>query len=131
MKSLATTPLILALLMLLTPASAFADEPIEPLRGSWRAEQLGDTVPPANVLMYITFIDHENLKMDIIAEEGTEQQFMRYTATAEGAITFYPEPDTNPDGEAYTWAFDDDGKLVMTDEDDEQLIFSRYTPQEE
>ena len=27
----------------------------------------------------------------------------RYTATAEGSITFFPDPENDPDGEAYTW----------------------------
>jgi len=132
MKKLLTTPALLALLLLLLgPASAaHADEPIEALRGSWRAESLAGTIPPPNVFMIITFLDTETVKMDIISPEGSEDNLIRYTATAEGAITFFPEPETNPAGDVYRWEVRDDGKLVMTGANNETLIFAPYVPAE-
>ena len=129
MRSLATTCLVLAVTLMLTPGTALADEPIEALRGSWRAEQLGDTTPPDGFLMYITFRDHENLIMNIVTDQGSEQTEIRYTATEQGAITFYPNPEDEDESESYNWTVGEDGKLrLVAVGEGITMVFSRYTP---
>lgn len=134
MKRLAATPLIITLLALtlLSPVAYAQAQPgpaAEELRGSWRAERLGDTVPTEAFLMYITFLDSETLKMDVVTDQGSETEMIRYTLPREGAITFFPNPEEDEDGETYDWSIREDGKLQMDAVDSEMvMVFSRYTP---
>lgn len=116
--------LMLVLVILLGPATVLAGEALPQLKGAWDAESLNDKPPEPGVTMTMTFVDDDTIAMEVTFEGETQKEEIRYTATEDGKMTIYPEPDTNPKGEKATWKIVDK-KLHLTTAENEVLIFKR------
>lgn len=119
-RQLTTT--LFAIAFLLLPAAARAGEALPELAGTWLAETINETQPKAPAKLVMTFIDDERLASEITGPDGeTTKVEIKYTATADGTIIMYPEPDENPDGEKGTWEIKD-GKLHIASTDDASMV---------
>lgn len=122
MKPLNVT--LVMLCMLLAPASALAGEALPELKGSWVAETLDGKPPQPGMKMVMTFIDDSKLQLEATFQGETRKEEVKYSATKDGTIIIYPDPDTNPDGEKATWQIKDK-KLHIKTSDGESLVFAR------
>ena len=125
MKRMHNLTALLALALLLAPATARAGEAIEALKGTWVAESFDGEPAPEGVKMVLTFVDDATLRMEVTLGGETQKQEIKYAATADGKITLYPEPDTAPEGEKATWQVKDDKKLYLTNDQNEVMVLKR------
>lgn len=116
---------VLSLCLVAPALSASAGEALEALKGAWVAETFDGEAPPEGVKMVMTFVDDATLRMDVTFNGENERQEIKYTATADGNITIFPEPDQNPEGEKATWEVKADKKLYIKTAEGEQLVFTR------
>ncbi len=125
MKRSTTLASLSALLLLLVAATAQAGEAIESLKGAWVVELSKGAPPPEGVAIVMTFVDDDTLSIEATFKDKTEKKDIKYTATADGKITLFPEPETEPEGEKANWQVKDDKKLYLTNEDGEELVLVR------
>ncbi|MFN3166683.1 MAG: hypothetical protein ACE37H_06420 [Phycisphaeraceae bacterium] len=126
MKPKQTLGLLALCLALWVPATkATAGEAIEALKGSWTAETFDGEAPPAGMTMVMTFVDDATLRMEVTFNGETEKEEIKYTATENGDITIFPDPEENPAGEKATWEVKADKKLYIKTAEGETLVFSR------
>lgn len=118
-----------ALAMLLSVAAttqAQAGEALEALRGAWTLESVnGEQLPPGASMSVNFTSDTTFTATTTFAGEKMEEE-VRYTATADGNITFY-EDETDTEGESGKWEVKD-GKLYLvsnTDGVEEVIILAR------
>lgn len=124
MTRLAVLPLM-ALMLLMTATTAQAGEALEALRGQWLVDSFDGDAPPPGVSLTFDFVDDATMRVTYREEEGEpDVEEMRYTATADGTITVFPDPDA-PEGEAATWEVKADGKLHITSKEGSVMVMSR------
>lgn len=115
------SPLFMLALLLL-PAAAHADEALPQLRGTWVAETINGNAPRAPAKLVMTFVDHETLSSEVTAPNGkTTKVEIKYSATPDGTITMFPNPDQNPEGEKGTWQIKA-GKLHIEAASDAKMV---------
>jgi hypothetical protein len=125
MKRFAPLTFFFALAMLLMPATARAGEAIEALKGAWTAESFDGEAPPEGMKMVLTFVDDSTMRMEMTFAGETHKEEIKYTATKDGKLTVYPEPDTEPEGEEAKWQVKADKKLYITSDEGEVMILKR------
>ncbi|MFN3166684.1 MAG: hypothetical protein ACE37H_06425 [Phycisphaeraceae bacterium] len=125
MKRFAPLTCLLALALLLLPATAQAGEAIEPLRGAWTAESFNGEAPPEGMKMVLTFVNDSTMRMEMTFAGETHKEEVKYTATKDGKITVFAEPDTKPEGEEAKWEIKADKKLYITSAEGEVMILKR------
>lgn len=125
MKRLATLTFLFAITLLLTPTHAQAGEAIEALKGAWTAESFDGEAAPEGMKMVLTFVDDAIMRVEITFGGETEKQEIKYTATADGKITIFPDPDNEPKGEEAKWEVKDDKKLHITSAEGEVMVLKR------
>ena len=123
MRTLTTS--LLAIAFLLISAAAHAGEALPELKGTWVAETINGKAPKAPAKLVMTFIDDTRLASEVTNASGkTTKVEIKYSATKDGVITMFPEPDENPDGEKGTWQVKD-GKLHIASGDDAKMVLVR------
>lgn len=122
MKRLAPFTFIFALALLLGPTQAEAGDALEELKGAWLVESFDGEAPPQGVSMVITFVDDSTMQMEMTFGSETKKEEIKYSATKDGKITVYPEPETEPEGETGTWEVKADKKLYITADDGVMLL---------
>lgn len=123
MTRLKTLAMFVAIALLLAPAAAQAAEALPQLKGAWVAESYNGEAPDEDMKITMTFVDDKTLRMEITAGGETDKEEVKYTATADGKMTIYPEE--SPEGENAKWKVGDDKKLHITTDEGEVLIFAR------
>jgi|GEM_PF-2310562 len=125
MKRLALNLFLLALMSLLVPATALAEDALPEIKGLWVAESLVGQPLPEGASMSMDFIDASTVRATAVSPDGKKnEQEIRYTATKDGKLTLFPEPDKNPKGEPATWKIEN-GKLIITSSENETMVFKR------
>lgn len=118
----ALTTTLLALAFLLMPAAVHAGDALPQLAGTWVAETINGKAPKAPAKLIMTFIDDARLASEVTQPNGkTTKVEIKYTATADGTIIMYPNPEKNPEGEKGTWEIKD-GKLHIASGDDAKMV---------
>jgi hypothetical protein len=117
--------LVMGLALLFPATQAKAGEAIEALKGAWTAETFDGEAPPQGMTMVMTFVDDATLRMEVTFGGETEKEEIKYTATEDGNITIFPEPEEKPEGEKATWQVKADKKLYIKTAEGETLVFSR------
>ena len=118
-------PLIAALAMCLSMASAAMAGPSEDLRGEWIIESMFGEAPPPGVEMRMEFVDGDTVKMTMIA--GGQEQMSEegsYTVT-EDTLTITMDGDED----VLNWEIDDDGKLHITSTEDDGPAIILHRPE--
>lgn len=124
MKRLSHLFVLSALMIAFTPAIAFGDDALPELAGTWVAESMDGNPPPAGAKMVMKFIDDEKLRFEVTYEGETQIETLKYTATKDGKMTIYFDPEENPDGDKATWKIIDK-KLHLTSDASETLVLRR------
>lgn len=124
MKRNVVSLMLLTLMVALMPLSASAAEALPELAGKWVAESMDGKAPPPGAKMTMDFKDDKTLRIEASYKGETQFETLKYSATKDGKITIFFEPDKKPEGDKATWSIKDK-KLHLKTEDGETLILKR------
>lgn len=111
---------VLALVLACSATAALAGPALEALAGKWSVETFDGEPAPEGVSLMFEFVDDDTLKVVYKEGDTTDEQELRYAATADGKITVYPPE--SPDGEEAAWQVKDDGKLYITGKEGQETM---------
>lgn len=124
MKHLPHLLALFAICIALQPTTTLAADALPELAGTWVAESMDGNPPPAGAKMVMKFIDDATLRFEVTYEGETQIETIKYTATKDGKMTIYFDPEENPAGDKATWKIVDK-KLHMTSDAGETLVLKR------
>ncbi len=111
--------LSLALLMAMTATTTAYAAEVAALMGSWNIESFNGETPPPGVSMVLTFVDEDTISMKVTFNGQEQTEEVRYEASEDGTISFYPENEPESTG---NWSIDAVGKLhIVVVEDGEEM----------
>lgn len=131
MKPALTTCLVVLLAVLVGPALSRAEtaEPIAPLKGTWACETINGTPPQGGMQMTMTFLTDKLLRVEVTVGKEKEDKGVQYKATDNGKragdLTFFYDPQGNPEGSPAKWEVKADKKLYITNEGGDVLCFKK------
>lgn len=99
-----------------------AGEPLPEFKGDWVLDTFNGKKP--DNVMTASFLNDQTVVFTIIDGETSEKTNVKYKATKDGKVTFYPEPDENPKGDSGKWQVKDKKLHIKLDSGD-TLVWAR------